>query len=59
VADEIAAAVKEALADWIEKVGAGIVSNKLESLEIEFLCVPLPSAQGFRDIFLEVMGLTH
>lgn len=58
VADEIAAAVKEALADWVEKVGAGIVSNKLESLEIEFLCVPLPSAQGFRDVFLEVMGLT-
>ncbi len=58
VADEIAAAVKEALADWVEKVGTGIVSNKLESLEIEFLCVPLPSAQGFRDVFLKVMGLT-
>lgn len=57
VADEIANAVKEALAEWVEKVGAGIIANKLESLEIEFFCVPLPSAKGFRDAFLEVMGL--
>ena len=57
VAEEIVAAVKEALADWVEAIGAGIVANKLESLEIEFLCVPLPSAKDFRDVFLEVMGL--
>ena len=57
VAEEIADAVKEALADWVERIGAGIIANKLDSLEIEFFCVPLPSAQGFRDAFLEVMGL--
>lgn len=57
LADEIACAAKEALADCVGRIGAGIVANKLESLEIEFLCVPLPSAQGFRDVFLEVMGL--
>jgi hypothetical protein len=57
VAEEIVSAVKEALAGWVKAIGTGIVANKLESLEIEFLCVPLPSAQDFRNVFLEVMGL--
>ena len=57
VADDIAKAAKTALTDWVAAVGKGITKNKLSSLEIEFFCVPLPSAQGFRDIFLEVMGL--
>lgn len=57
VAADIAEAAKAALSDWTETVGKGITKNKLEGLEIEFFCVPLPSAQGFRDIFLEVMGL--
>ena len=57
VADEITNAAKAALADWVGRIGKGITNNKLESLEIEFLCVPLPSAQDFRDVFLKVMGL--
>lgn len=57
VADDIAKAAKAALTGWVNAVGKGIIKNKLDSLEIEFFCVPLPSAQGFRDIFLEVMGL--
>ncbi len=57
LADEITGAAKAALVDWVDRVGEGVVKNKLERLEIEFFCVPLPSAQGFRDVFLEVMGL--
>jgi hypothetical protein len=57
VADEIAAAAREALVDWRDKIGKGLTANKLESLEIEFFCMPLPSAQEFRDAFLEAMGL--
>ena len=57
VANEIAAATKAALVDWVETVGKGITKNKLESLEIEFFCIPLPSAKDFRKVFLEVMGL--
>lgn len=57
LAEEIARAAKAALADWVDQVGKGITKNKLEHLEIEFLCVPLPSAQSFRDVFLQVMGL--
>ncbi|SFI05908.1 HamA C-terminal domain-containing protein [Methylobacterium brachiatum] len=57
VAEEIAGAAREALVDWREKIGKGLTANRLEDLEIEFFCVPLPSAQGFRDAFLEAMGL--
>ena len=56
VADEIAQAAREALVGWREKISKGLVANKLESLEIEFFCMPLPSAQDFRDAFLEAMG---
>ena len=57
LADEITDAAKAALSDWVVRINKGIAKNKLESLEIEFLCVPLPSAQDFRDVFLKVMGL--
>lgn len=57
IADEIAGAAKTALADWVDRVGKGITKNNLDSLDIEFFCVPLPSAQDFRNVFLEVMGL--
>lgn len=57
VADEIAEAARKALNDWQEKISTGLTANKLENLEIEFFCMPLPSAQGFRDAFLEAMGL--
>lgn len=57
VADEIANAARRALVDWRQKIGKNLTANKLESLEIEFFCVPLPSAQGFRDAFLKAMGL--
>lgn len=57
VADDIAAASKAALTDWVMRVGKGVTKNKLESLEIEFFCVPLPSSEEFREVFLKVMGL--
>nr|WP_280954430.1 DUF1837 domain-containing protein [Mesorhizobium soli] len=57
VADDIAEAARRALVGWSENIGNGLAKNKLEQLEIEFFCVPLTSAQGFRDVFLETMGL--
>ncbi|MER8706293.1 DUF1837 domain-containing protein [Mesorhizobium sp. M1088] len=57
IADDIAVAARNALVGWIENIGKGLTKNKLEQLEIEFFCVPLTSAQGFRDVFLETMGL--
>jgi hypothetical protein len=56
-ANAVSEAARAALSEWVKNVGKGIDKNKLNSLEIEFFCVPLPSAQRFRDVFLEVMGL--
>lgn len=58
IADEVARAAREELTDWKDKIGKNLTANKLESLEIEFFCIPLPSAQQFRDAFLEAMGLS-
>lgn len=57
VADEIANAARKALVGWCDKIGKSLTVNKLEKLEIEFFCLPLPSAQEFRDTFLDAMGL--
>lgn len=57
-ADEIATSAREALADWQKKIGEGVATNKLEKLEIEFFCVPMPSADDFRTAFLNAMGRT-
>ena len=57
VANDIAEAARKALTEWQGKIGTSLTANKLQDFKIEFFCVPLPSAQGFRDAFLEAMGL--
>jgi hypothetical protein len=58
LAADIATAAKAAISEWSSKIENRITKEKLEKVEIEFLCVPLPSAQGFRDAFLKVLGHT-
>lgn len=57
VADEIARASRTELVGWSERIGARLKSEKLEQMEIELFCIPLPSAEGFRAAFLTAMGL--
>ncbi len=59
VADEIAKAAKAALEDWRGQIGARLTAEKLEAIEIEIFCLPLPSADDFRSDFLEAMGLSR
>ncbi|OGO84278.1 MAG: hypothetical protein A2203_02440 [Chromatiales bacterium RIFOXYA1_FULL_46_5] len=56
VADEVITASRIALKDWSNYIGERLKSEKLEQLEIEFLCIPMPSADGFREAFLKAMG---
>lgn len=56
VADEVIEASRNALKDWTIYIGERLKSEKLDQLEIEFLCIPMPSAEGFRDAFLTAMG---
>jgi hypothetical protein len=56
VADEVITASRIALKDWSNYIGERLKSEKLEQLEIEFLCIPMPSVDGFREAFLKAMG---
>lgn len=57
VAEEIAEAARSALGKWRTAVGERLALEKLSRFEIEFLCLPLPSAEAFRSAFLKAMGL--
>jgi hypothetical protein len=57
VADEIAKSAKMQMENWLKTVGHRIAREKLETFDIQFLCVPLPSANGFREAFLNALGL--
>ena len=57
VADEIAEAARTGLESWRAAIGNRLKAEKLEQVEIELFCLPLPSADGFRDAFLAAMGL--
>lgn len=57
IADEIAEAARTGLESWRSAIGNRLQAEKLEQVEIELFCLPLPSANGFRDAFLAAMGL--
>ena len=57
VGKEIADAAREELQKWRATIGKRLTTEKLEQVEIELFCLPLPSADGFRAAFLKAMGL--
>lgn len=57
VAKDIASAARIELEKWKKRVGERLIEEKLEQIEIELFCLPLPSADGFRKAFLKAMGL--
>lgn len=59
VADEIAEAARAELETWTSRIGKRLKSEKLDMFEIEFFCLPLPSAEDFRSAFLKAMGLAE
>lgn len=54
--NDVVAAAKSELKAWTKSVGAGVVNHKLQRFTIEFICIPLPSAEGFRAAFLKALG---
>ena len=59
VAKDVLDAAKLGLNRWASSVGRRLASERLERFEIEFLLVPLPSADGFRTAFREALGITE
>jgi hypothetical protein len=57
VADEIIKASRTELTGWSKSIGQRLILNKLDQMEIELFCIPLPSAEGFRIAFLKAMGI--
>ena len=57
VADDIAAAARTAISGWLSQIANRIATETLHQFNIEFFCVPLPSAKGFRDEFKKALGL--
>jgi len=57
VADTIANAARGELEKWTSSITNRLSTEKLDQFEIEFFCLPIPSAQDFRLAFQEALGL--
>lgn len=57
VAEEILSASRTQLSGWSESIGKRLSVEKLDDVELEIFCIPLPSADGFRAAFLKAMGI--
>ena len=57
VSDDIINASRTELAGWSKTIGTRLKAEKLDQMEIELLCIPLPSAEGFRSAFLKSMRM--
>lgn len=58
VADDIISAAKKEIVNWSKNITNRISTEKLGSFDIQFFCVPVPSADGFRASFLKALGIT-
>lgn len=58
-ADEIAEAITSELEGWSSTAGGRVVNETLENFHIHLICVPMPSADAFREYFLRLLGVTN
>jgi hypothetical protein len=54
--EEVVNGAKKEMEGWISSATDKVKYSKLDDFEIEILCFPIPSSQGFRDAFLKAMG---
>ena len=57
VAENILSAARSEMKKWAKNVQNRLSVEKLETFDIQFFCVPVPSADGFRASFLNALGL--
>ncbi|HAE41370.1 MAG TPA: DUF1837 domain-containing protein [Clostridiales bacterium] len=55
-AEEIAASITRQLNNWKSTTTGHISANSLESFDMHFICVPMPSVEAFRSYFLKLLG---
>jgi len=59
LAQTIADSAKAELEAWVEQAAKHVVASKIQNFEIELLCVPLPSVEAFRSLFLKALGVDN
>ncbi|WP_297339178.1 DUF1837 domain-containing protein [Pseudophaeobacter sp.] len=57
VADEISESARTEMTKWLKNVSNRLSEEKLQHFDIQFFCVPVPSAEGFRAAFLKALGM--
>lgn len=57
VAKDIEIAAKIQIATWLKHAERHVEANNIQNIEIELLCVPLPSVEAFRSTFLKKLGV--
>ncbi|MEM6411758.1 MAG: DUF1837 domain-containing protein [Pseudomonadota bacterium] len=57
VAEDILKAANDEIKKWVKNVKKRLSVEKLDKFDIQFFCVPVPSADGFRASFLKALGI--
>ena len=58
LADSLAVKARQQVQELLDKIETRTITEKLDSFEIQFLCVPFPSVEDFRAAFLRSLGYT-
>ena len=57
VAEDLSNAARSEMKNWLKNVSSRASTEKLKQFDIQFFCVPIPSAKDFREAFLKSLGL--
>lgn len=57
LSEQIIEACRAELENWRSTIGTRLEAEKLQQIDIEIFCIPLPSAEDFRKSFLRAMGV--
>ena len=55
--DQIKNEFRVQVSDWKDKLCKSIFKHEINTFIIEVFCLPFPSVQNFRDLFLETLGI--
>lgn len=57
IAEDVVNGARDGLKAYIKQLTNRLTIEKLDHIHIEFFCVPIPCADGFRTAFLKALGL--
>lgn len=57
IAKDVLKAANDEMEKWVKNLRNRLSIEKLDKFDIQFFCVPVPSADGFRTSFLKALGI--